>query len=200
MRLCLLLCLPLIFGFTLPRGTEVEIIGDKFIQNGMRMDIYYFYHKDKPSTFINTLIELLKNESGEVVTRYLDEDALSVGLVTDKHFTNVIVQHRFSSAGTEGFFTKTNLKPVKVPEPPMDLPNAFKLVGHTVDPAGKKQTWVFTTKHDMVWVSNSIKQHNLALVNKDLSGNTLLEGNVGRSKVQVSLSNSDRGTSLVIVQ
>jgi len=200
MRYLVLLCIPFIFGFSLPRGTELEVVGEKFIQNGMRMDIYYFYSRDAPSVFTDALHEILQRENGEIVTRFLDEDALSVGLVSESHFTNVTIQRNTSNGGTEGFFTKTDLRSVKVPEPPLELTSSFTLVGHTYDPVGKKETWVFSTKRDMVWVNNSIKQLNLALVNVDTNGNKLMEGNVGRSKIQVSLSNSDDGTSLVIVK
>jgi len=200
MRFILLLCLPIICGFSLPRGTEMQVIGEKFIQNGMRMDIYYFSHKDEPSKFIDTLHSLLEHEHGEVITQFLDDDALSVGLVTDSHFTNVTIQNNQSRGGTEGFFTRTNLKPVKVPDPPLDLSNSFTMVGHTYDPVGDKQTWVFSTNRDVVWVNNSMKHHGLTVVTKNLNGSTLMQGKVGRSKIQVSVTHTDEGTGVVIVK
>ena len=144
MRLVLLLCIPFIFGFTMPRGTQLELIGEGFVQNGMLMDIHHYKHRDEPSTLAPVVLELLGREPGEVITHYLQEDVLSIGLLQEKEYLTVTIQSDSDGRGSEGFITRTNLSPKKIPNPPLDINGSFKLISYTSDPSSK-ETWVFNS-------------------------------------------------------
>ncbi len=201
MRYLILLITPLLFGFDLPRGSYVDTVADKYIHNGLQMEVLYFKHKDSPEEFASDLLVMLENEPGEVVTSHLSKNVLSIGLVSEKKYTSVTVQSD-RSGGTEGFQTTTNKKQHKIPDPPLDISHSFNLLSYTADHVGltKKETWVFHSKRDLVWVRNQIKQHNLDEMYRGVNGSTFYQGVVGTSRLQITASEFENGTGLVIVK
>jgi len=200
-RFVVLLALPFLFGFGLPRGTQFEVVGEGLVQNGMRMDIQYFTHKDDPQKFSENLKELLRNYNGELIEKFLSGSTVSIGLLSDKHFTNVTVKSD-TRGGTEGFITKTTLRRKKVPEPPLQLPHSMKMISHMMDPVGggRKDTWIYHSNRELVWIRNHLTQQNLEEVFSGLDGSSIYEGGVGRDRVQVTVATTDRGTGLVIIK
>lgn len=198
MRILIVLLLPFLCGFTLPRGSAVEVVGEGFVQNGMQMDVYYYRHRDPPEKFSTVLRNSLLNRPGELVTKTLDAGVFSVGLLSENEYVSVTIQSS-ASGGTEGFLSKTKLAPQKIPASPIRLPDSFALTSHTFDPLGQ-ETWVFSSKRDLVWVRNLLTQYNLNQVHRNLDGSALYGGVVGRYKLQISVSALDNGSSLVIVK
>ena len=199
MRLVLLLCIPFIFGFTMPRGTQLELIGEGFVQNGMLMDIHHYKHRDEPSTLAPVVLELLGREPGEVITHYLQEDVLSIGLLQEKEYLTVTIQSDSDGRGSEGFITRTNLSPKKIPNPPLDINRSFKLISYTSDPSSK-ETWVFNSKRDGFWVTNELKRLKLIKTFTNNDGTTIYEGKKGLSAFQVVLTSGLDGTNIVIIE
>lgn len=200
-RFIILLVLPFLFGFKLPGGTQFEVVGEGIVQNGLRMDIQYFTHRDNPEKFAGSVLQILGNYNGEITTTLLSENTMSIGLLSDKHFINVTVKSD-TRGGTEGFFTKTKLRREKVPEPPLQLPPSMKMISHMMDPVGRgrKDTWVYHSEREVVWIRNHLTQQNLQEVYTGVDGSSLYEGKAGRHRLQVTVAASNEGTGLVIVK
>jgi len=198
MRFVIFLVLPFLVGFGPPNGTSLETIGEGFVQNGLRMDIYYYRHKDEPNNFVEVLQEHFELEDGEVVTQSLSDSSVSVGLISDDEYITFTVRHHPETGGSEGFYTRTELKPVKIPEPPITIPYSMMRVSHTYDPTGSRETWVYRSERDLVWVSNQLKQQNLKESYRQLDGSVLYEGVAGRSRLQITATEIEHGTALVI--
>lgn len=201
MRIIIVLLLPFLFGFGLPRGTQLEEVSKGLEQNGLRMDIQYFKHRDAPEVFTKNLRELLRNQSGEVITKPLSDNTVSIGLLSEKYFVNVTVKSD-ARGGTEGFYTKTTLRRKKVPVPPLQIPYSMEMISHIKDPVGRgrKDTWVYRSKRDLLWVRNQLKQQNLQEVHRSVDGSTLYEGDAGRHQLQITVTATEDGTGMVIVK
>jgi len=201
MRFIILLLLPLLCGFSLPRGTQVESVAESMIKNGVEMDIYHYRHADSPDEFAALITEMLSLESGEVVTSLLQDDVLSIGLITERKYISVTIQPD-ESDGSMGYLTSTNLRSEKIPEPPLDITAGYKLISFTEGPStsNSRRTWVYESKHDFFWVTNDLNRFSLRKAFTASNGSVMYKGRGREANVQVFLTSNFDRTGLVIIK